>query len=448
MSRTKGLLGFAFAASACLALCGLASLPVQGGVYLAESFDTDTATTADTLATYTDFALAGGGNAVVTNGALNLSGTYVTNTFQTTTGFPGDLLIQLDLGKVPGGGSSNVGLRIGGNRLVFHPGYGGGAFRVEGNGGFGNTNMGFTPPGNGVMIPMTVQVNAATKQFLITVTDPTDPSHVFNATFTNPNYNPGVDLIGPTRNTSSAVEVGLYDNLLIRTPGSNAAWIEAILASKPLHWYSLDETSGTTALDSGSSPLNGTYQNGADLGQGHEGPAGGAVRFDGVNDQILLGGADLTSAWTAEFVIQRLGLRQAGSLMRSGPGALRLDQWNNTGQVGFTRFGVADYRFTPAVTAPIDQFVHLAYVADPTSGIKLYMDAQLAGTNPTFIPLPMGSIGAGDCAYMLLDEVVIYDRALSQAELALHASTIPEPATLTLLALGALGLHIRRRRSR
>ena len=125
---------------------------------------------------------------------------------------------------------------------------------------------------------------------------------------------------------------------------------------------------------------------------------------------------------------------------------MRLDQWRNTGAVGFTAFGVADYRLTPDVIAPVGKWSHLAYVADPASGVTVYLNGYPVGTNPNYIPLPRGVIGGLDTANMLLDEVVLYDRVLSPNEVLGHAAGvgIPEPATLALVGIGLLVLRRRR----
>ena len=436
-----------------LVLCVALRSRAGAAVLFQETFDTDTTTTAETLAAYPAFTFTGTGTAAVAGGVLSLSGTNTTNSLITAAGFAGDLLIQLQVAKNPGGGNANVGLMIGGNRLAFHPGYGGGAFRVEGNGGFGNQNMGFNPPGGaGVFSQMEVVVNATTKQFTIAVPNASNPEQVYAQRFTNPNYTPGTDRIGPTRNTSSATDVGFYDNLIISdrpTATGATLWEQVIMASDPLNWYHLSETSSVIAIDYGRGGLHGVYQNGVLRGQPGMPLVGDlAASFDGVNDQVWLGGTGINGPWSAEFLLMHLGVEDSGTLLRSAAGALRLDQWQNTGAVGFTAFGVADYRLTPDVLAPLDKWTHLAFVADPTGGTQVYINGTLAGFNPNYIPLPRDLLGGGDTANMLLDEVMLYDRALTPAEIVEHASVlgIPEPTTLALLAGGLLLLARRRRK--
>jgi len=422
----------------------------HAGIVFQEPFDTDTASTAATVATYTNMTLQGAGTVVVGGGVLRMNGTPLTHSLVTATGYPGNLLITQLVGKNPGGGGSNVGLRVGANRIVFHPGYTAvpGAFRVEGPGGFGNTSMGFTPPG-GVLNTMEVFVRGNIGQFLVAVPNYSNPEQVFAARFTNAGYQPGVDTIGPTRNAGSD-DQGIFDDLIVNqitSPGPPTPWTNLVLASAPLHWYRLNE-SGSIAIDYGSGALDGVYRNGVMRGQAgipFEGDL--AARFDGVNDQVWLGGADLAGPWSAEFVLMHLGVEDAGSLLRSASGALRLDQWPSTGAAGFTRFGVADYRFTPDAVAALQQWVHLTFVADPANGIELYLNGVLAGTNPNYMPLPREFLGGADTANLLLDEVVLYDRRLTPQEILTHASGVglPEPATLLLVGLGLPIIACRRR---
>ena len=129
----------------------------------------------------------------------------------TVRGFAGDLIIDLDIGADPGSVQYNVGLAIGSNRLIFHPGFAGGAFRVDGPGGFANTNMGYTPEGNGFMHHMQVVIDAELGQFDITVTSGTSQ---FVTSFTNSGYS-AFDHVGFTVE-GNTVGAALFDNLVIQ----------------------------------------------------------------------------------------------------------------------------------------------------------------------------------------------------------------------------------------
>jgi len=376
-----------------------------------------------------------------------------TNTY-TMPGHTGDLLVSGQIGSSPGTSNTNVGMRIGANDMVFHPGHTQGAFRVEGPGGFGNTNMGFTPAG-GALHDMEVAVDAATGRFTIAVANADNPDNVYVGRFTNGGYSPGSDRIGFKYGSGAGGDEGRFDNYqvaeLLKSTGGLPTWVSQIQAANPLHWYRLDETGSMIAIDSGSAAHHGVYQNGVALGA--TGLAGGAAQFDGVDDQIHLGLGNLGGPWTAEFLVEKTAVEPAGSLTRSGGYALRLDQWNNTGEVGFTEFGVSDYRFTPAVSVPLGEPTHLVYVGVPGTGVSAYINGQLVGTNSAYIPLPLSTIGAGDAFNGILDEAVFYDRALGRLEVLYHAGAagfvVPEPATLliwSLLAGLGIGAGARRRR--
>lgn len=76
-------------------------------------------------------------------------------------------------------GTWHVGLAVGKLRILFHPGYSGGAFRVEQTGSraelIANTNMGFTPAGE-ALHGMTIDVEQSGDrvEFRVTVTDSND----------------------------------------------------------------------------------------------------------------------------------------------------------------------------------------------------------------------------------------------------------------------------------
>jgi sialidase-1 len=185
------------------------------------------------------------------------------------------------------------------------------------------------------------------------------------------------------------------------------------------------------------------------------GRVGGAYHFDG-NDSInvpdspdfTLGADDFTMAlW--------LKLDQAtGNYYAMGhdEGPATTDKWIFWVQPGSSRFllhvnGGSNFNvISPATWIADTEWRHLAITRDATL-FSFYLDGALMGTdsNGSSIPDPstsfqMGTAESGHPERLLrgaLDEVRLYDRALSASEIAL---LVPEPSTALLLALGLAGL--------
>jgi hypothetical protein len=173
-----------------------------------------TAPSANAAADYPAFTLSGSGSANVSaSGVLNLvgSGATIDPAFTVTPNAAptNEVIITADISAVDSFGNFNVGLIVGQNFIVFHPGYSGGAFRVDGIGGYGNTNMNFTPLNN---ILYRFEVHSFPDGlFTISVTD-TANSITYNApNFTNINSYGGE--VGFLRSGNAGT--GLYDNLSI-----------------------------------------------------------------------------------------------------------------------------------------------------------------------------------------------------------------------------------------
>lgn len=233
-----------------------------------------------------------------------------------------------------------------------------------------------------------------------------------------------------------------------------ADWNSTIASSNPLNWYRLDETSGPTAFDHGSEGLNGTYGTGINAPtRGVPGLVGTAVAFDGNQKNILLNGSDLTGDWSAEFLLMKTGTKSSAELLR-GPALaspsthLKLEQYPSTQQVGYTQSFAADYVFSPQVVAPIGAFIDLVYVKT-ASGMKLYANGVLKGSNNSPIVLSRYQFGdtESESPIAVVDEIVVYNRALSASEIASHFSSVPEPETWTLLISGSLVSLFRLRRT-
>jgi len=181
-----------------------------------ETFDTDAPNSGAFESAYPAFSVGGdagvpvsasGGQAVIVNNGV---GNLFANA--TVSGFSGDVTYSLDIGASNSNGSYNVGFQLGDNRIVFHPGFAsGGAFRVEGPGGFGNQNMGFVPA-NGTLHHLEVVQNSASGLFELTLTDGDNPANIYTNSFTNL-ASVGADF-GPVR-AGPTTETGFYDNLRV-----------------------------------------------------------------------------------------------------------------------------------------------------------------------------------------------------------------------------------------
>ncbi len=109
---------------------------------------------------------------------------------------------------------------------------------------------------------------------------------------------------------------------------------------------------------------------------------------------------------------------------------LRYEQWQNTGQLGFTQLGVFDYLFAPGVPSPA-QATHIAYVWVASSRtMKLYLNGSLAGTatgvSAAFaMPTGQGWLGGNpsgtETMVGVIHRVTVYDDAISDDALQRHA---------------------------
>ncbi len=217
-----------------------------------------------------------------------------------------------------------------------------------------------------------------------------------------------------------------------------AEWETAISGANPLHWYKFDESAGTDCVDSGSAGLGGTYD-GVTLGvQGHFG-AGTAVRFDlsPQNRVNLTGGTDLDTSWTVEYIVMNMKPAAAQGSMAlhdSDSTSVRLAGWTSLAEVGFTLYGVEDYQFTPEegltledLVIPVGEWMHLTWRRDDAGGTQIFFNGKLVGTHTSTIAFPrlrIGGRGGGPADWLdaVLDESVVFGRALTDVEIIAHAA--------------------------
>lgn len=221
MLRRSGAFAFLVAAAALAVPAG-----AKATVLFSESFDTDTASTAATLAQYSDFTLTGGNagtSVLVSGGSLVIgprsAGSAATQVFD-VGGYAGNLKITADLTNNPGGERINVGVSIGANNIVFHPGLTAGTFpqgsyRVDGPGGSPNEDMGFVPA-TAAFNHIEITIIEATGVFDVRITDGVTPTNVFQSSFTNTGYSAG-DRIGFSTGSFVGAGTALFDNLKIES---------------------------------------------------------------------------------------------------------------------------------------------------------------------------------------------------------------------------------------
>src|SRR5687768_15463526 len=137
---------------------------------------------------------------------------------------------------------------------------------------------------------------------------------------------------------------------------------------------------------------------------------------------------------TIEFVLQGNPAAGSGSAyLAVGANAssnLRYEQFNNTGQLGFTQLGVLDYLFSPVVPSP-PQPTHIAYVWNAaTLTMTLYLNGSVAGvrsgvTTAFAMPTGAGWLGAnpgnGENMTGTIYRVTVYDEIISDDAIQRHA---------------------------
>ncbi|HEX8204576.1 MAG TPA: LamG-like jellyroll fold domain-containing protein, partial [Solirubrobacteraceae bacterium] len=215
-----------------------------------------------------------------------------------------------------------------------------------------------------------------------------------------------------------------------------ATYASTVAADGPVSHWRLGETSGTAAADArGANP--GTYRNGAVLGQTSllaNDTANRSVRLDGVNDDVRVADSnslDFTSGLTLEAWIKPDAVPAAGawasvitkaesySLQFNGPLLELTVMQNGTRRRLQAPSGTIVAGRTYHVVATYDGATQRMFV----NGVQVASRAQTGNASVTTFPLTIGSWNGGGEAFRgTVDEVAVYNKALTAAQVSSHWS--------------------------
>lgn len=220
-------------------------------------------------------------------------------------------------------------------------------------------------------------------------------------------------------------------------------YVATIMASAPVAYWRLGETSGTMASDSSGNGIHGVYTGSPTLGVpgAIAGDPDTAVELDGVDDMVLVGSAPAlafhsNAPFSLEAWVQPTSLpdNEQGIMSRRGTDAngdqgytLRLETAPN-GRPDITVWQDSANDSTVG-TMPIGTaaFSHIVGTYDG-AGLRIYVNGSEVGNDLTNIPtivdfvtdFVIGVEPNSDFFVGYIDEVAVYDRELSAVEVAMH----------------------------
>ena len=146
-----------------------------------------------------------------------------------------------------------------------------------------------------------------------------------------------------------------------------------------------------------------------------------ALYFDGPgsSDYVSINGGQNGGSHTFEAWLKRIdsGARQS-LLMQGNNSGIKVEQYNNSNKLGFTRYGSYDYKFNHYVVT--NEWEHIAIVNN-SSKTYLYVNGVIADSSTrTNWVLPLNSIGvSGNTTYYgTVDEIRLWNDARTAAEIA------------------------------
>ena len=268
----------------------------------------------------------------------------------------------------------------------------------------------------------------------------TNGNHTFSARATDDagNVTVSAGVVAPVENSG-------VPTTTLTGPGTatSALYRDVVAADVPTAWYRLGEAAGaTTATDSTSNALHGTYTN---VAAGVPGAlavdTNTAARFPGVNDgtdQISVPDNAKLNFTTSDFSVEawvRTTTNGERAIIGKSAGTVpnwRLTVTDDSGQTGRVRSVIEDgtvsrTAYGPAIRVDDGNWHHVLAVYDRDVGTTIYVDGvgqstagPMTGSVSNTSPLRIGDTGSYPPLIGDLDEVALYPVALTAARAAAH----------------------------
>ena len=241
---------------------------------------------------------------------------------------------------------------------------------------------------------------------------------------------------------------GGVDEVRVYNGALSAAQVAALASPPPpaglVAYWPLEEGSGSTTADASGGGRPGTLSGGTAWTAGWVGS--GAVAFDGVNGRMTFTALPLTNTFTVALWIYPVPSSASyGTLFAQDAskgiwyrGASRVIEFYGTSQTSQTAISENQWHHVAVVCNAGQVTYYLDGVADGTATGGTGFNADNMGDDPGSETFKGG-----------VDEVRVYNGALSAAQVAALASPPPPAGLVAYLAAGGrLGLHDRRRLGR
>jgi hypothetical protein len=199
---------------------------------------------------------------------------------------------------------------------------------------------------------------------------------------------------------------------------TGANWGNYVRNLAPTFWYRLNETSGSTAINYGSTASADGAVSGATIGQtGIIAPAPNAYLFDGVNDRVFVASASQAYPATLAILMQVVAAPSSNYDMIYTPFVLM--QVRSSRQLRFTSNGI-NFLGMPAASALTLGVWYLISASFTDSTVSIYINGasvvSTTWTSPATLDSAIGIGGYTSYVNSLVDETIIFNRVLTAAE--------------------------------